>query len=540
MHAPPEDPPGPEPPPAAPTPLREPELAAQRRTTLFAAAVAVVLTALYFALVGRVNFNPTEEGYLWYGTLRTAAGEVPIRDFQSYDPGRYYWCAWLGELFGHGVIGLRVSVACFQALGMCLGLLAARRVLASDWGLVPVGLLFLAWMFPRHKIFESALSLSSVFFAVRLLEAPTTRRHFEAGLMAGLAGVFGRNHAVYCVLGMLVLGAALAWRQRRAGALAPSAPRRLGAFSGGVVAGYSPILLMLAFVPGFPAAFWNSILILLKLGANIPHPWPWPWTYPWSGGLFGGLEDAGKAFWFTVPFVVFPLGLVTLFRTSPEAFRRRALFLAGSTLGLFYIHHASVRSDASHIAQSIDPLLLAVVGLPAAFSWRLGRARFVLWSLVGLLTLGSTLATHQLLSRARLAQRSQLVEHAIGDDRLLMMPGLARYYEAVEQAVRGNVPEGEGIFFAPSRPGFYAIFGRVSPTWWIYFFVPELDAETQNEVIASLEAIDWVFLIDDPIAGQERFLFRNTSDLVWDHLRREFERVPTPALPPDHYLLRRK
>ena len=97
-----------------PAPLPEPPVPGQK-SVLAAAVIAAGLTGLFFLAVGRVNFNPTEEGYLWYGTLRTAAGEVPIRDFQSYDPGRYYWCAWLGEFLGHGVIGLRASVACFQA-----------------------------------------------------------------------------------------------------------------------------------------------------------------------------------------------------------------------------------------------------------------------------------------------------------------------------------------------------------------------------------------------------------------------------------------
>jgi len=514
-----------------------------RRSVFFAAGTAVFVTGLFFALVGNVNFNPTEEGYLWYGSLRTAAGEVPIRDFQSYDPGRYYWCALLGNVLGQGLLGLRASVACFQALGIFFGLLAARRVLRSDWAMIPVSLLFLAWMFPRHKLFESALSLTAVFFAVRLLEKPNARRHLEAGMLAGIAGVFGRNHAVYCALGMFCLALAMAWRQRALirQAHVPSYLTRFNSLVFGILIGYSPILLMLLFVPGFAEAFWQSILILLKLGANIPHPWPWPWEYQWSGlDTLGWVENVGQAFWFLMPFVVFPIGIVTLLLTKPETFHRRALFLAGSILGMLYMHHASVRSDPAHIAQSIDPLLLAVVGVPAAFAWRLGKARFLVWGLVTLFTFGSTSANHQLLSRRRFQERPRLVEHVLAGDTIRIAPGLAAYYTKLEKTVREHVPEGERMFFAPSRPAFYAIFDKISPTWWIYFFVPDLAAETQNRIVGNLAQVDWILLVDVEIANQERFRFKNTSRFVWDYLRHQFQRVATPELPPDHLLLHRK
>ena len=518
----------------------------RRRSVIVAAIVAVFLTTSIFALVGDVDFDATEEGYLWYGTLRTVAGEVPHRDFQSYDAGRYYWCATLGEVFGHGVLGLRRSVACFQALGIFFGLLAARRALKHDWALVPTGLLYLAWMFPRHKLFESAIALTAVFFAVRLLERPSVRRHFEAGVFVGVAALFGRNHGVYCALGIFCLGLVLALRQCQqvratdAGEHVRLA-RRASSYAGGILLGYSPLLLMLAFVPGFAAGFWDSFLILLKLGANIPYAWPFPWTYDWSDlNAIGWLENLGKSFWFTLPFVLFPAGVVALVRTPLERFPERAVFLAGSVLGLFYIHHASVRSDPRHFAQSIAPLLVALVAVPMAFRWSKKGIVVPAWCLVALLTAGSASATHQLLSRQQLQERPNLVNHQIAGDTLRLPRSSAEYYTRVERTLRTHVPDDETIFFAPSRPGLYGAFDRVSPTWWIYFFVPELDAHRQSKVMGNLADIEWALIVDVPIAKQERFLFRNTSSSVWEYLRRDFQRVPTPELPRNHRLLRRK
>jgi len=50
-----------------------------------------------------------------------------------------------------------------------------------------VGIVLLAWMYPRHKLFEPSLAMATVYFAVRLIEKPTLRQYFVSGLVVGLA-----------------------------------------------------------------------------------------------------------------------------------------------------------------------------------------------------------------------------------------------------------------------------------------------------------------------------------------------------------------
>jgi hypothetical protein len=194
------------------------------RGALTSFLIASLLVAGSFLWLGDVGINLMDEGFLWYGVVRTRLGEVPIRDFQAYEPGRYYWAAVGAWLLGPGIIGLRVSSAAFLALGLTCGLQVAGRVIAHPVWRVAVALLLLAWSFPRHKLFEPALAMAAVWVGVRLAERPVWRRHLQAGAFVGFAACFGRNHALYTGLG---LAAVLLWSYRkRSGRL------RAGGYSG--------------------------------------------------------------------------------------------------------------------------------------------------------------------------------------------------------------------------------------------------------------------------------------------------------------------
>src|SRR5262249_37961842 len=141
-----------------------------RRSLLFAALLALAGAGLPQLFLLRFDLNLADEGFLWYGVERVLRGEVPLRDFQAYDPGRYYWCAAWTPLFGSGVLGVRAATAIFAVLGLFCGVLACRRVARSPLALVFASALLAAWLFPRHKLYEPALALVVVYAAVRLVE----------------------------------------------------------------------------------------------------------------------------------------------------------------------------------------------------------------------------------------------------------------------------------------------------------------------------------------------------------------------------------
>ena len=159
-------------------------------------------------------------------------------------------------------------------------------------------------MFLQYKSFDLTASIALVAALAYLVERPSARRYFLAGVVIGLVAILGRNHGIYGLIGGLgVIGYLILCN--RAGGTFYSI---LIWWIAGVFVGYIPMLLALALVPGWAAAFWDGIRFLFEIkSTNISPPIPWPSLKPIVGLL---------------PFTV----------SNPTA-----VVLIGNVVGLFFI-----------------------------------------------------------------------------------------------------------------------------------------------------------------------------------------------------------
>ena len=492
--------------------------------------LAVVLAGCSFALQGRQGINLSDEGFLWYGVQRTVAGEVPLRDFQSYDPGRYYWSAAGTFLFGDGLVTLRFSETVFQILGLWAGLLAANRV-AGHWGqLAAVGVMLTLWMFPSHKLFDHTLLLCGVWIAVRLIEEPSSGRIFTAGLFVGLCVFFGRNHAFYNFLAQASLLLFLHFK------LQPPFPvSHLGMWCAGTVVGLVPIIAMFVCVPGFAASYIESIRLIFRHGTNLALPVPWPWRVS-PDSVAGGIR-----FLLGIFLISLPLGYLAAITFSlsmrSEMIRNHALLIACAFTGLFYLHHAFSRADFSHLAQVIHPFTLAALALPVA----MGAGRSYRWTVVAAL-IGTALFTvgRQTPLYQRFTSRTPWAPFDAGD-KIFLPPSVNQLFTCLRKFAAENIAQRESVLIAPFTPTLYPILNQESPLWDLVYYSPATE-QRQKAMIQELTAknVNWAIISDTPPDKREDLRFSATHKLVWQYLTETFEPVESTCLTKSTKILHRK
>jgi len=488
-----------------------------------------------FILQGNIGISLADEGFLWYGAWRTSLGDIHVRDFMAYDPGRYYWSALWMKMFGEGIMSLRISIALFQAMGLACGLLALSRIIKSRLLLSLATLPLLLWMFPRHKLFEPAISMVLVYYAVLLFERPTLARHFIAGIFVGLAAFFGKNHGFYSFVSFLLIIIYVHFKIS-----GDNAPKKLSAWGAGIILGFSPMIIMMIIVPGFLQSYWESITVLFSLGGtNITLPVPWPWLVKLSSGsLINGIKQLLTGFLFLLIPLYFVGVIIYLLAADSRKLIRNPLFAVSAFIGTAYMHHAFSRADISHLAQGIHPFLLGIMALPV-IGMKFRRQVTVVLFLFGLSLFSIGVGSPLYL---RLIQKpAKYVEIDIRGDKLWTDPNTAGVIRTVERINSELLGPGEQFLVAPHLPAIYPLLRRKAPLWETYFLFPR-PLDQQEAMVSQLKAQNTtlVLLGDIPLDGRDDLRFRNTHRLLWQYINEHFAEVNWEGLPANYRLFRLK
>lgn len=492
-------------------------------------AAACVCAALL--LQARIGFNLQDESFLWYGELRVLAGEVPLRDFRSYDPGRYWWAAGWATILGDGLVALRCATWIFAGIGLAAGLCVLRRVVQRPLELVLGALVLLVWMFPPWKLYEPALALVGALCATRHIEAPGAARAAQLGLWTGLAAVFARNFGVYAAVATMGSLACAAWLARDWSGL----KRQLPACAAGVVAGYAPILLALVLVDGFAVAFVDSVRFYLRqdsLNAVLPTPWPWraeldglAWTQAAANLAIG--------FGFVTLWSAPTLALLAGARAGCAPKERRAAAIGCALVALCTAHHASVRSDVFHLAQVFGPAALASIAAASLARWSWPR-----WTaLIAALALGAFATGVRQPAWRTMGQ--ELVEVELRGSSARLTAAEADSLRGLRALVETHVRPTDDIWIGPRFLGLYCVLDRRAPTWEIY---PAFrgDEDEQRRMLEELGEVEWILHDARPIGRDEDMVLERSHPRVWQAIQRDYEPVPIKGLPPNVLFLRRK
>lgn len=495
------------------------------RALVFLAMSCAIATGLFF-WQGWQDVNLSDEGFLWYGAQRVIAGEVPLRDFQSYDPGRYYWSAAIMTILGDsGIVALRAAIAACQVVGLtiALWLISGRKRRPDVLMIILAAATLSVWMYPRHKLFDITLSVALIAALAYMIRGASPKSCFAAGVVVGLAAVFGRNHGVYGVAASI---AGIAWLASRENAFRFRAC--LPAWAAGVAVGYLPELAMIVFVPGFATAFRESIVFLFEMKTtNLPLPVPWPWLVPITTDFsITTVKDFLIGMFFVALLVFAALGIACIVQKSLRHKSVAPEMVSCILLSFPYAHFAFSRADAAHLSQGIFPLL---VGCFVAMQKLRASLK---WPLAVLLTAASLFIILPKQPGWGCRVEYDCIETDVAGDKLNVDLGAAHSLRVLKELVGTYARDGGSFVALPFLPGAYAVFGRKSPTWEIFALFPRSDAFQQQEIENIRKANPGFVLIwDHALDENEDLRFRFTHPLVDQFFRDRFDRLPDASLP---------
>lgn len=479
--------------------------------------ISFLLVAMLFAWQGHYGFSLWDEGFLWYGAQRVLLGEVPIRDFMAYDPGRYYWsAAWMTLWGDNGIIALRFASYVFQMLGLTAGLfLVAQGASARNYQqtlfMLLAAFVLLLWMYPRYKLFDISTSIFLIGALSYLVSNPTPRRYFVAGLCLGLAAVFGRNHGLYGLVGGFGVLLWLNWKR----ATSLSFLQGFVYWGAGITVGFLPVILMILLVPGFAIAFWETIWFWFELKAtNLPLPVPWPWRVNFAEATFGGAIRGVLIGLFFIGLLVFAaLSLMWVVYRKWQDKVVPPVLVASAFLALPYAHYAFSRADVSHLAQGIFPLLIGCL-----FILSTSYTRFR-WMFLIFFCAASFWVMHKFHPVSQCSGTKHCVDAEISGTVLRVHPDTATTVASLRKLVDQFAPNGEAFMVTPFWPGAYALLERRSPTWEIYGLFSRTEA-FENREIDQIKAArpKFILILDMPLDGRDELRFKNTHPLTYQFI----------------------
>ncbi|HON59755.1 MAG TPA: hypothetical protein PLT45_09515 [Smithella sp.] len=486
-------------------------------TSMFLIIGGLVLLCFFFE--GRYGLDLSDEGFLWYGSQRVLEGEVPLRDFASYDIGRYYWTAAFMKLLGsNGLLSLRAAAMLFQALALWIIFFILINTSSKQnilYWLIALTSLML-WMLPPYRLYDISLPIILTGVLAWLIQQPSRFRYFLTGLTVGLAAVFGRNHGLYGALASVI---AILFLHTKSGKTTHFIESLLF-WSLGVLLGYSPVLAFLAFVPGFAEAFLDSIKFLLfeiKM-TNQPLPVPWPWLLPaGKTSLFLAVRYILRGSFFVAILLFGIIGTVWLVR---EKLRRRSpspVFASAVFLTFPYAHYAFSRADMLHLMPAMPPFIIGSISLLSRCS---AKAKWLFALVLCVACIFLMLPLHPRISCHFSETCTTMI---VAGENLTVDLKTAEKLTILKKISARLLPPNRTLLIAPFSPGAYAMLGRKSPMWDIYALFPRNDAFQQREIERIKMANPYLALIDNScLDGNNSLCFRKTHPLIYQFINDNF------------------
>jgi hypothetical protein len=510
-----------------------------KRLILFI-GISIFLPFVYLFYTANVFPSLADEGYLWSNAQFVLDGLVPIRDFNSYDPFRYYFCVPFLQIFGRGILSVRIAMATVQVLSLfCLLCFLNRHMAPQRLGTFSsllVATSMLLWYSPYHKSFDISMPIYLIALLAWFMQKTQDKKFFVCGLCTGLSFLVGRNHALYFLLSFIFgYGLLLVAGERN------RVFRRVLLAGAGIIVGAAPMLLMFAFIPGYLQAYFNAVIGTFAQGnfnLKLPITWLWKvnWAQPVGNGLF--LQIVLGIFFTLVPLFMAGTAVLILWRQEWDV-RDSAGIMSCIVVGLVYLHYAFSRADIGHVAHSIAPVIAAIMLL--SVSTRDSRAKITSIVSAALILCYTALGIGP-QTKAYAKHKGNYTHKVTTNDGAVMIADENSYQlvSAVKEIIEQMGGANRQILFAPYIPGMYAVVGYESPAIGTYF-LNSVDMDQQQKMIEDLESNNTSLIVlgNMYIDNREELSFQRLYPMIYFYLEQNYIKVPS-GLPDPYFLFIKK
>jgi hypothetical protein len=170
---------------------------------LISILIGLISVAYYLAYYKYFRVD-VDEGLIINGAMRVLSGQIPLKDFHVYMPGRYYFLAIWFLIFGKSVAVERLFFLLIHAVNNILIFHVSRKIVPLPFSLIPTVLLLLLpgqWI----KADINCILLINIYLLWKYLSRPKRMNLIILGLAIGFAVYWREDMAGYSLMTVCLL-----------------------------------------------------------------------------------------------------------------------------------------------------------------------------------------------------------------------------------------------------------------------------------------------------------------------------------------------
>ncbi|MEK6589310.1 MAG: hypothetical protein AABZ11_01385 [Nitrospinota bacterium] len=150
-----------------------------------------LISFFYLIVFCKYGFNVADEGVPLSGALRIMKGEVPLKDFQGYMPGVYYFYYTILKIFGMDILTVRYVISFFTSAMTVMFYLSSRKIMSVSFSLFGAFVMVIV-PGPYYVRFLNFFIIANILVFNSYIHEKS-RAAFYMGLVGGLTLLFRQD-----------------------------------------------------------------------------------------------------------------------------------------------------------------------------------------------------------------------------------------------------------------------------------------------------------------------------------------------------------